>query len=263
MKRRELLMAAAAATAASAGGAQAAPEGGSRQYLELRRYSLLTGDSRRRFQNYLREALIPALNRMGVAPVGAFTVLYGQNEPSYPLYLLLPFNSIGEFAACDSTLLADRRFLEQGAEVLDLPLSDPAYLRYESTLMRAFSHMPRVEPPSGAAAAASRVFEMRTYESHGLKAAKKKIEMFNEGGEIEIFRKTGLNPVFFGETVAGAQMPNLIYMLAHENMTARDKSWSAFAVHPDWVALREDPTYRDTVSNISDIILRPTDFSQL
>ena len=263
MKRREMLMAAAGAPLAAAAVTQAAPQNGGRQYLEIRRYSLFTGTSRQRFLNFLRESMFPALNRQGVKPVGAFSVLYGQNDPAYSLYLLLPFDSLETFAACNSRLLEDPEFRQKGAAILDLPLSDPAYMRYHSTLLHAFTGMPRIEPPTGAAAAASRIFEMRTYESHSLKAAKKKIEMFNEGGEIGIFRKTALNPVFFGETLAGAQMPNLVYMLAHENMAARDAGWAAFGSHPDWLALREKAEYKDTVSNITDIILRPAEFSQL
>ena len=58
----------------------------------------------------------------------------------------------------------------------------------------------------------SRILELRIYESHSTKAGQKKIEMFNEGGEIAIFRKTGLRPVFFGETLIGPLMPNLTYM---------------------------------------------------
>jgi len=87
--------------------------------------------------------------------------------------------------------------------------------------------------------------------------------MFNQGGEIEIFRKTGLNPVFFGETLAGPQLPGLTYMLCHDNMQARDASWDRFIKHPDWLKLREDEKYKDSVSNITDIILQPTAYSQI
>ena len=87
--------------------------------------------------------------------------------------------------------------------------------------------------------------------------------MFNEGGEIAIFRKTGLQPVFFGETLFGPALPNLTYMLVFENMARRDASWDRFRTDPDWLTLREVPIYQNTVSNITDIILRPTPFSQV
>ncbi|HID23803.1 MAG TPA: NIPSNAP family protein, partial [Planctomycetaceae bacterium] len=108
-----------------------------------------------------------------------------------------------------------------------------------------------------------RIFELRTYESHSVKAGKKKVEMFNQGGEIAIFQKTGLQPVFFAETIIGPQMPNLTYMLAFDDMAARDAAWNRFIRDPDWEKLKADPQYKDTVSNITDVILRPAPYSQV
>ena len=116
----------------------------------------------------------------------------------------------------------------------------------------------------GEAGRRSRLFELRTYESHSEKAALKKIEMFNTG-EIAIFRKAGLMPVFFGETVIGASMPNLTYMLVYEDMAARDKYWSTFAAMPEWRTLSTTPGYTDPeiVSSITNAYLRPAGFSQI
>jgi len=52
-------------------------------------------------------------------------------------------------------------------------------------------------------------------------------------------------------------------MLAFEDLADRDKRWQVFREHPDWQKLRQDPAYRDTVSNVTDIILRPTSYSQI
>jgi len=95
------------------------------------------------------------------------------------------------------------------------------------------------------------------------KAAKKKIEMFNEGGEIAIFKKTGLQPVFFGETIIGPKLPNLTYMLVFDDMAMRDERWGTFGGDPDWKKLRANPAYKDAVSNTTDIILRPAQYSQI
>ena len=78
-----------------------------------------------------------------------------------------------------------------------------------------------------------------------------------------IFRKTGLTPVFFGETILGAKMPSLVYMLTFANMAARDSAWAAFSADADWKTLSADPQYKENVSAISDIILRPTAYSQI
>ena len=92
----------------------------------------------------------------------------------------------------------------------------------------------------------SRLFELRIYESHSRKAHLKKVEMFNRS-EISIFRRVGLHPVFFGQTLIGGRLPNLTYMLGFENAEARDKGWSAFGADPNGsscASLRATPTPR-------------------
>ncbi len=72
----------------------------------------------------------------------------------------------------------------------------------------------------------NRLLNFRVYESHNERAAKKKIEMFNKG-ELAIFRRVGLTPVFFGETVVGAAMPNLTYLLVFPDEAGRKAAWNA------------------------------------
>ncbi|NOY57468.1 MAG: NIPSNAP family protein, partial [Calditrichaeota bacterium] len=258
---RDFLLTTGVAGVASLAGTAAAGQGEKQQYLELRQINTLLGDKKKILNNFLRDVEIPALNRLGILPVGVFTVKFGANEPT--LYMLLPHNSLESVATTNSRLLADSQFLQDGAEFLDTPISDPNYVRIETMLLKAFENMPKLKVPDAVKGKSSRIFEMRTYESHSRKAAKKKIEMFNKGGEIRIFREAGLHPVFFGETLIGPRMPNLTYMLAFESMKERDKNWSAFVKHPDWQALKAKAEYKDTVSNITDIILRPASFSQI
>ena len=89
--------------------------------------------------------------------------------------------------------------------------------------------------------------------------------MFAEMGELEIFRNAGLTPVFFSRTAVGPRMPSLVYMLVHENMAAREKSWDTFRNDPDWKKLAATPGYTDPeiVSNITTIFLRPSSYSQI
>jgi len=84
-------------------------------------------------------------------------------------------------------------------------------------------------------------------------------------GEVDIFRRVGLNPVFFASTIAGPRMPNLTYMLVHESLAARDKSWDAFRNDAEWKKLRSTPGYADAeiVSNITTVLLRPSGYSQI
>jgi hypothetical protein len=259
MKRREFLTAASFAGIAGMSSLATAAEGddGKQEYFEFRQYRLHVGTKKNLLGNFLRKVGIPAMNRIGIGPVGVFNAMYGPNSPT--LYVLLVHKSLDTVMNSASLLMADKEYRKAGADFINAPLSEPTYVRMESSLMVAFKDMPKLEVPKKG----KRIFELRTYESHSIKAAKKKIEMFNEGGEIAIFKKTGLRPVFFGETLIGPQMPNLTYMLAFENMADRDEKWPIFGGHPDWKKLRADTAYKDTVSNITDIILRPAGYSQI
>ena len=262
MKRRTFLSATALAGVAPLSTMTAAnPAGADREYYELRQYQLLNFAKAQPLNDYLRAAALPAYNRLGIEPVGVFTAKYGPTLPT--LYVLLPYPSLESFVTADSRLLKDSKYLKAGAEFLNRSLADPGYVRVESSLMVAFEGMPKMELPKATMAETSRVYELRIYESHSKRAAKLKIDMFNDGGEIEIFRKTGLQPVLFGETLIGPKMPNLAYLLAFDDMTARDKNWNDFVSHPEWQRLSQVEEYKGTVSNITDVILTPTTYSQL
>ena len=260
MDRRKFLAASAVAAVAPARQLEALAQSGPRQYIELRRYHLLPGTKQRAFIAFIGDAAIPAMNRAGIGAVGAFTVVYGENAPS--LLLVIPHQTLDSVVSLHERLASDQMYARDGAAILDAPLSDPAFVRVESVLLRAFESMPTVEPSPGARNASRRIFELRTYESHSDRAAINKVRMFN-AGEVPIFRRAGLMPVFFGETVIGAKMPSLTYMISVPDMAARDAAWSKFGQDPEWKTLSGDPQYRDNVSAISDIILEATPYSQL
>ncbi|HEV7839417.1 MAG TPA: NIPSNAP family protein [Gemmatimonadaceae bacterium] len=260
MDRREFLAATAVAAVSPLPGLDTLAQAATRQYIELRRYHLLPGTKQRAFSAFVGDVAIPAMNRAGVGRVGAFTVVYGENAPS--LLLVLQHQTFDSVVSLRERLANDAAYARAGAGILDAPLSDPAYVRLESTLLRAFEAMPTLEPSAGAGGGTPRIFELRTYESHSDRAALNKLKMFN-AGEVPIFRRAGLTPVFFGETVIGANMPSLIYMLTFSNLSARDAAWASFGQDPAWKTLVADPQYRDNVSAISDIILQPTAYSQI
>ena len=259
MNRREFLATGVAGLAATnlAGSSQAAGNSSPRQFFEWRQYHLRTGTNKNLVGDFLKNVGIAALNRIGIKPVGVFTPVYGPSNAK--LYVLLVHDSLESVGNASSRLLADKEVQEKGAAFIDASQSEPAYVRFESSLLAAFNQMPKLEVP----ALKERIFELRIYESHSAKMGKRKVQMFNEGGEIAIFKKTGLTPVFFGETIIGPNLPNLNYMLAFKDMADRDQRWQVFRDNPDWKKLSADPTYRDTVSNITDIILKPTEYSQI
>jgi hypothetical protein len=278
MDRRDFLAASTAAAfgmalgnSVSAAEDRAAPAtgdkgGAEKQLIEVRVYHFASTEKQRAFEKFLGGSLIPAMGRMGVGPVGVFKLLAKDNaalklasDPN-DLYVVLPYNSAADLLGVGPHLSQDQAFLMSAYDVLMAPKSDPAYTRYESSLLLGFDQCPRVEAPTQAA---DRLVQLRTYESHSAERAKKKIEMFNEGGEIAVFRRLGMHPVFFGQALIGSKLPNLTYMLAFENDQAQDRAWKAFRDDKDWKALSADEAYKDTVSNITNLILRPIEGSQI
>lgn len=257
MERREFvgsaaLVAAGALATSARGQSGKAP----RQFLEWQEYSTVSRGAAQALSGELEQALLPSLNRLGLAPVGVFSPMYGSDTAS--VHLLIPHPSAESALTLHGRLLGDERFVQTAGSLLQ-PSSEPVgYLRMKRSLMQAFEAIPQVEVPAGE----PRIFEMRRYESPDIKAGKLKVEMFNEG-EIDIFRKTGVTPVFFGETLIGDRMPNLTYMVTFKNMAERDAAWDRFREHPDWKRMSAMEKYKGTVSNISDIILQPASFSQV
>ena len=89
------------------------------------------------------------------------------------------------------------------------------------------------------------------------------MRLFEAGGEIEIFQRVGLAPVFFGEALIGTKLPNLTYMLGFDNREASDTAWDVFRADPAWIKLKAVQKYKETVSNITNIYLTPAACSQI
>jgi hypothetical protein len=214
-----------------------------------------------RFGAYAKDALVPALGRAGIAPIGAWSTALGPASPT--LHLLLPHKDAASAVALGDRLAADAEYGRSAAAFHALPPADPPFERCDSSLLATVPTQPGVERPAGEAASASRVFELRTYRSPSEPAARRKIEMFEAGGELAIFRRLGLQTVFFGRDLIGAGLPSLTYMLAFADVAARERAWAAFRADPAWIKLRDQPQYADIVSGIDSALLRPTDYSQL
>jgi len=261
MKRRDLLVASCAAplgalTTSAQGKDVPAP--GTKEYLELRLYTFASIEKRDAYVTFLKDTAVPALNRIGIDRVGVWKM---QKESDPSLYVLLPNKSIASFATARRRLLADKAYVAGATKAIyGAPKKDPVYKRIESSLMISFDAVPRVEVPTKAA---TRIAQLRIYESHTEERGQRKIHMFNEGGETALFRKKGMDPVFFGETLVGTKVPNLTYMLCFENDEARQAAWKAFVSSPEWKKLSRNPFYKDTVSGITNLFLLPTAASQI
>jgi hypothetical protein len=262
MQRREFLASALAASALTSLSARSAEPQAPRQFFELRQYHLRRGPKQKVFDDFFRDAALPAYRRAGLGPIGVFQVMVGPESPT--AYVLFTFKTLEELVTAPEKVRADANYQKAGADFINCPATDPVYTRVESQLMVAFPGTPTLEIPATAPTSQGRIFELRTYESHNKRANRKKIEMFDVG-ETALFRRAGLTPVFFGETLVGPRLPNLTYMLTFKDLADRDQSWSRFGSDPDWRKLSTTPGYTDPeiVTSISNVLLRPASYSQI
>lgn len=226
-----------------------------RDYFELRNYEFETREQAAAFESFLEETGVPVLNRAGINPVGVFV----PEEGFSPVTILLRHKSVETLVSLTEKLASDKQLTS--TDVFGAPATSPAYKRMESSLFIAFTGMPELEVPIKGE---GRVFQLRIYESPSVKTGQKKIEMFNRG-EIEIFRKTGLHPVFFGEALIGSRLPNLTYMLSFESREEQKTNWKRFVSSPEWKELSSIPEYADKkiLSNITNLLLKPLPSSQI
>lgn len=259
MKRRSFMQTSLAAlgTTALAAAGGAAEEKATELY-ELRVYSLPAA-KHALLDHYLGQAFVPTLERYGIGPVGVF--VDKPEKDQLKVYVLTVFTSADQAAGLPARLANDEAYRKAGGEYLAAQASDPVYTRIESSLLVPIAGMPKLARPD---TSKPRVLNLRVYESHNERAARKKIEMFDKS-ELAIFRKVGLTPVFFAETVIGPAMPNLTYMLVFPDDAARQDAWKRFGGDPEWQKLRAIPEYADKeiVSHITNKVLTPAAYSQI
>jgi hypothetical protein len=87
--------------------------------------------------------------------------------------------------------------------------------------------------------------------------------MFNEGGEVPLFKRLGFNAVFYADVISGSHMPNLMYMTSFENRAAREEHWKSFSADPEWKKLVALPEYQHNVSKAEVILCHAADYSDL
>jgi hypothetical protein len=234
----------------------AAPKGA---ILDLRWYYMRNNADQQmqRTSQFVEKHALPALKRAGIPSLGAFANLIAPDGPF--LLLVTSHPSLAAMEQRIGKLNEDKEYMKAALEYNTQ--TGLGYQRSESSLLRGFDSMPDIEIPS-VEPGKQHVFELRIYESNNAATLARKVKMFDDG-EIAIFRKVGMRPVFFGTTMVGRNMPNLTYMVAFDDLAHREKCWRAFGDDPDWKKLRATPGLSDTevVSNISSMILRPLPFS--
>lgn len=226
-----------------------------KEIYEWRVYHFKNNGQKNKVGEFYQGALIPAMNEFGVK-VGAFGE-YGQSEPPV-IYYLFVYPSITEYQRIKNAIWKNESFLQKSKTYFEETSENGTYIRFETYLLEAFDAIPQLRLP----AKERGLFELRTYESNNEEAGQRKIKMFNQD-ELSIFDKVGLHATFFGEILAGPQMPALIYMLWFKNMDERLENWKKFSSSPEWNQLKTRPEYANTVSVVNKQFLVPLDYSQI
>jgi hypothetical protein len=242
----------------------AASQSLAREYYELRTYRLKSEAKAAAFDKTFGPAIVEAMEAAAVGPIGIFKPTESKDTDKGEVlrYVLAPYKSIEEWAGISDRLKENGAIWEPALEFLMASKADTNYSRIDSMLLVAFDGMPKLKLPAKPKDADARHFEIRTYESHSIVKGALKVEMFNEG-ELDIFKKTGLDAVFFGEAKIAKDLPQLTYMLVYDSEEARKKAWAAFLAHPDWLKLKENGRYKDTVSKIHSSFVKATEYSQI
>lgn len=230
------------------------------EFYELRIYEIKDSDNHKLVDSYLKDGLVPALQRLKIQNVGVFT--NAKDKEDFNIYMLIPFKSMESFASLNKMLAKDKEYQDSSKDYFARKLREPAFERINSRFLKAFAGMPVIEMPEYSKAKTERIFELRLYQSHTEDHAARKVAMFNDG-EIDVMRDVKMAPIFFGETLIGEDVPNLVYMLSAKNAKAHQDHWKGFLKHPKWNEMKKDPKYKDTVSKIQNWFLIPTSYSAI
>lgn len=232
------------------------------QYYELRIYKTVSEDQDSRLDQYLQNALLPALHRSGIQKAGVFKTT-GDTSSIHKLFVLIPYHSLNDFENIESKLQKDSKYLADGSEYINASFDRVPYQRIEKILLKAFPGLSGLQAPKLKADKKDRIYELRSYEGPTEQYYRTKVKMFVTGDEIGLFKRLNFNAVFYAEVLAGRSMPNLMYMTSFENMADRDAHWKSFGKDPQWVKLTADKQYDNTVSHMDTYFLHPTDYSDL
>lgn len=231
-------------------------------YYEVKTYFFKTLEQEQILDHYLQSALIPTLHKMGFGPVGVFKPLTNDTSAVKKIIVINSHKKLSALSTIDIQLNSDASYKESAKEYLNLAYNNPAFLRIEKTWLKAFKMAPHPILPSLKLPLSEHIYELRSYESPSENYYRNKVHMFNEGGEVELFKNLNFNAVFYGDVIAGAHMPNLMYMTCFENMDDRNEHWKSFSASTVWKNLSSDPFYKNNVSRNETVLMKAAVYSE-
>jgi hypothetical protein len=232
-----------------------------KEYYSILVYHLKDAEQESRLDAYLKDAFLPAVHKAGIARAGVFKPIDNDTSADRRVYVFLPGRSVEQLLRLPQQLLTNSTYVAAGKDYIDAAWDKPVYTRMETIILDAFPGMPKWEAPVLNSPKSERIYELRNYESASEKLHQNKVDMFNKGDEVGLFKRLGFNAVFYGDVLIGSRMPNLMYMTTFENRAVRDEHWKAFGSDPVWKALVSKPQYAHNTSRTEVILLHPAEYS--
>jgi hypothetical protein len=232
-----------------------------REYYQITVYRFRDTTQERIIDQYLQSAYLPALHKKGINSIGVFKPIANDTAAVKMVYILIPFRSLEKVRDLPVEIIKDKDYLNAGKEYLDGSTKNPPYLRIENILLYSFPLAPVMQLPKLSSSRNDRIYELRSYESATEKLNISKVKMFNEGGEIALFKQLEFNAIFYAEVISGSHMPNLMYITSFENREQRETHWKNFSESDVWKKLKSMPEYQDNVSKAEIILMKATSYS--
>jgi len=231
---------------------------------ELLVYKAKTADQMESTDNYLKDAYIPAMHRLGIKQIGVFKPVANDTAEIKKAIVLVQYISLDVWQRTKSNIMNDPVYMAAAKPFLDADTAHLPYSRVESNIMEAFPDAPKLIPTT-LKSNPDAIYELRSYESPTEELHRTKVNMFNAGGEVTLFKRLDFQAVFYSDVLSGSRMPNLIYMVVFANAAAREEHWKAFGSSPEWKKISVDPNYRNNISvnHIDSWILKRTSYSDL
>ncbi len=231
------------------------------EFYQIKIYHFKDSVQENTLDTYLKNALLPALHRAKISTIGVFKPIANDTVADKLLYVFMPLKSTEQLLTIEKQLEEDKEYQTAGSDYINANYKNPSYTRMETILLRAFPLMPFMQKPGLKSPLNEHIYELRSYESATEKLYRNKVQMFNEGGEIPLFKRLDFNAVFYAEVITGSHMPNLMYMTSFENKAERDAHWKTFSADPEWKTLSAMPEYKNNVSHIDIVFLRAAAYS--
>jgi hypothetical protein len=231
------------------------------EYYEIKVYQFTKAEQVTVLDAYLQKAYLPALHKAGIKQVGVFKPIANDTATTKKIYVFVSSPTLDKLVALPQQLQKDSAYAKASGEYMNAAYNQAPFSRFEIILLKSFRLATQMKLPALMNTKTERIYELRSYEGPTEKLYNTKVKMFNEGGEIALFKRLNFNAVFYAEVISGSQMPNLMYMTTFEDKADRDAHWETFRNDPEWKSLSSMTEYKNTVSKAEIILMKPTEYS--